>query len=509
MSRARRPGAALLCLALALGLALLLERAWSIAFNSLERNGRWAATKTEMERPLLGAQAFYTGSQALAGGVLNLGLWHGYQEVMLREPVDPVVFELDFRLDQGAYLVVLFDELPGQDRSGLRISNDSRFPSAFLTASAAGEFLANAATGLPSTAKRSWHHLRIVFRPPGVEATLDGEAPVRHDLAPRPRQRLGFRSGLRSVAIDNALVRLRDGSTLRESFDRPAGRLRRVLLFAGGAALLCLALLALLARAARPRQAMLALASLELALLLGGLLLQPVAAHRASLFPAPDPGLLARERALRRAEIARITAEIRSRHARRPAPGVRRVLFLGASQTWGVGARAAEEVWVRRLQELFDGDGGPRFECINGGVAGALAPQIAVAYARDWSRLRPWAVVVNLATNNPDPRKLEGALERIARTARERGARTVLLLEPNSIEEPGRRVRPKHAAVRRVAARHGLPVVDMQALMAERYDSGFQWWDFVHLTSFGQRQFAELLHAELLRLGFAAADPPA
>jgi hypothetical protein len=53
--------------------------------------------------------------------------------------------------------------------------------------------------------------------------------------------------------------------------------------------------------------------------------------------------------------------------------------------------------------------------------------------------------------------------------------------------------------MREVGAATGTPVVDMMALLAGERDTGFLWWDGVHLTSFGHRRFAELLHAELLR----------
>ncbi|MCH7667336.1 MAG: hypothetical protein IH936_15575 [Acidobacteria bacterium] len=37
--------------------------------------------------------------------------------------------------------------------------------------------------------------------------------------------------------------------------------------------------------------------------------------------------------------------------------------------------------------------------------------------------------------------------------------------------------------------------------LSRRADDGFQWWGWVHLTSFGHKVFAEHLVDELARLG--------
>jgi hypothetical protein len=42
--------------------------------------------------------------------------------------------------------------------------------------------------------------------------------------------------------------------------------------------------------------------------------------------------------------------------------------------------------------------------------------------------------------------------------------------------------------------------------LAERADDGFLWWDWVHLTSYGQELFAEFLVDELERLEVVQLD---
>jgi lysophospholipase L1-like esterase len=47
--------------------------------------------------------------------------------------------------------------------------------------------------------------------------------------------------------------------------------------------------------------------------------------------------------------------------------------------------------------------------------------------------------------------------------------------------------------MREVAARHAIPVVEVHDALAAERDSGFLWWDRVHLTSYGQERLARHL----------------
>ena len=48
-----------------------------------------------------------------------------------------------------------------------------------------------------------------------------------------------------------------------------------------------------------------------------------------------------------------------------------------------------------------------------------------------------------------------------------------------------------------MAADHEVPVIDLHGYLVERKDAGFIWWDFVHLTTFGQRLVADKLADDL------------
>ena len=97
----RHAGVLAVCVVLQSALGVVAARAWLAQHNTLLANGRWASTKTELERGLMGAYAFVTERNALAGGMLNLGAWHGYNEVRYSDELAaPRRVELDFYLQR-------------------------------------------------------------------------------------------------------------------------------------------------------------------------------------------------------------------------------------------------------------------------------------------------------------------------------------------------------------------------------------------------------------------------
>jgi lysophospholipase L1-like esterase len=181
-----------------------------------------------------------------------------------------------------------------------------------------------------------------------------------------------------------------------------------------------------------------------------------------------------------------------------------RLLVLGASQTWGAGAGTEEETWVRRLEATLNATKREweRIECVNGGVSGFLAGDVLEMLRKDLAGFGASAALVNLSSNDADTARFRRDLTALARELANRRVPTVFTLEPNSPEgRPSDSDRgdlaAKHAIVRSVAAAHAIPVVDLQAHLAERRDAGLVWWDFVHLTAFGQRLVADKLAGEL------------
>ena len=193
-----------------------------------------------------------------------------------------------------------------------------------------------------------------------------------------------------------------------------------------------------------------------------------------------------------------------------PPPGVRRILVLGTSQTWGSGAARPEDVWVRRLEAGLNASArlGERFEVIDAGLPGEVAKKLREHFEESWVAWQPELVLVNLGNNDRDAKVLARELERIALRAREAGSRVAFVPEANCVEGRSaaslRVLTANHAALREVAGRLGIPVVEVHGPLLAEADSGFLWWDRVHLTSYGQERLAQRLleaRAEWLERG--------
>ncbi|MBZ0253998.1 MAG: SGNH/GDSL hydrolase family protein, partial [Candidatus Methylomirabilis sp.] len=127
---------------------------------------------------------------------------------------------------------------------------------------------------------------------------------------------------------------------------------------------------------------------------------------------------------------------------------------------------------------------------------------------RDLRRLRPELMVLNLGQNDKRPAALARAVEGFLALNEADGVRTLLVLEPRSLENPRLRLPGNHEALRRVAAAHGLEALDLHAYFAREdvRDLGLLWWDPGHLSGYGQRLFAERIAPDLLRA--LEAGPP-
>jgi lysophospholipase L1-like esterase len=502
----------LVCLAVQAALALLLGAAVTASRSSLAHSGHWVATKSTLERGVMGAENFLHARQSVAGRRLNLGAWHAYQEVIYRAPLDPVEVRCRFVLDPRAHLSLVFNKTD-LGFSGIRVSLDPARPSMLFRASPQGEFLERTPLPIPAFAPKTEHRLAAQFEPGAVTVLFDGASLGRYPMTMAMPQQVGFRGGDRVVVVDDVVFRTRGTggtvapvATVYESFEPPsrAGVTAAAL---GGVLLLNAVVLAWRA-GRRPdgvRETLLAatVANGTLAVIAAGVLV--FARVTAARYPSADEALKAGESAWRLAEAADIRAAIR-RDVRVPAPaGTSRILFLGSSQTWGAGAARASDTMTSVLQRLLDAQApaGRRYEVVNGGICSVDSTFLLDLYMKEWIRLQPDLVVVNLSNNDRDRAAFAANLRRLAAANRAAGIDTLFVLEANSGEERKAaldEIRERHAAMRAAAAAEGVPVLDMHGHLLENQDRGFLFWDVVHMTSFGQRLAAERLLPDVLRL---------
>jgi lysophospholipase L1-like esterase len=474
--------------------------------NTLHNNGAWLSSKVELDKGVIGAVAYVLTRPALAMNVLNLGAWLGHQEVLFRQKVSPRRVEFDFRLEDDAYLVFVFNK-HANGYAGFRFSRNARFESISFSATVGGRFLDRQSLE-PGVLDDGWQHAVVEFGEKDVTLGVDGATAGRWEGTVAHEQQVGFRAGGIPACVDN--VEIDSGDLLgifRETFAGRHGWPKVLLAVALGLILLHGLLLAfVVARrggAIAPR--IIYLATLNASIFVGGGLYYLTDFFVLSQRYAPPSDF--RDYVNTIESPMEVRQRLRDTYPVSPVDGTVRMLFIGTSQTWGAGARTEDETFVRRIERaLNERAASPeRYECINAGISGTDSSDLLRYYREEWIDWDPRVVVINLATNDLRPNVLGRNLAEFLSLNRLRGIRTLLVMEANSPEQERKHLLLNHEAMRHVAAEHPTPIVSMHTYLAGRCDAGFLWWDFVHLTSAGHELVAERILPELVRL-MAEAD---
>ena len=199
-----------------LWIAFVVEATQFIQYsrNILLTNGQWVNSKLLMQMYVMGAQEFMKTRNALFRDQLHLGEWHGFNEVSLKERVEPAAIEYRFRLSPGAYLYFIFDRSPS-GHYGIRLSRNVKFPSMFYQADRLNKFVSRTALDLtPSGLSDGWHNLVLSFGSGQVTANLDGAALASMPVKSEGPQIIGLRGGSLPADLDSVRITGTDGHTI-------------------------------------------------------------------------------------------------------------------------------------------------------------------------------------------------------------------------------------------------------------------------------------------------------
>jgi lysophospholipase L1-like esterase len=215
-------------------------------------------------------------------------------------------------------------------------------------------------------------------------------------------------------------------------------------------------------------------------------------------YPVVGDDLLAKERRYI-AGVTQAVSESVADSCRNTGAGVPLILFLGSSQTEGVGVKRKGEEFVSRLQKMLAGNDSLSARCINGGISSQNSGGLLNRYLNDWIDCEPSLVVINLANNDVSPEEFRTGLRRFAEVNLMRGIATLFVTEALSVERFPEGRATQHV-MREVAREKHVPLVDMHSHLAACVNDGFLWWDHVHPTSFGHQLIAERLYAPIAKL---------
>lgn len=185
-------------------------------------------------------------------------------------------------------------------------------------------------------------------------------------------------------------------------------------------------------------------------------------------------------------------------------PGIVRIGYLGTSQTYGQGAERTMDRFATRLHRTMQTrySGRTEFESFTLAIPGSQSSELAKLYAERWVNLDLDVLVVNLTYNDSFVGKLVANLRKIVELNKSRGVATLLVVEPRApvyranVEFLAR----KDEAVRGLAKKLDVPLADLAKLMSRPAidDTGFLWWDSVHMSSAGNARAAAVLRKALI-----------
>jgi lysophospholipase L1-like esterase len=544
-----------------LWIAFVVEAAQFIQYsrNILLINGQWVNSKLLMQMYVMGSDQFMTTRNTLFRNRLHLGEWHGFNEVSLKERLEPAAIEYRFRLSPGAYLYFIFNR-SASGHDGIRLSRNAKFPSMFYQADRLNKFLSRTALDLaPSRLNDGWHNLVLSFGSGQVTASLDGAALASIPVKSEGPQIIGLRGGFWPADVDSVRITAKDGRTILDDSFSNRRHYRAVLATVAVISLLLIGLTTIpLLRRHSPNEFKLGvfrcLMGLSVAIMVLSLLfgfdyffwssrylykeylpgdVQPFAitvsieALRKKLFLYPkDVSAFPSDKELRQvitrwdggkpiifSDIARYTRE----HPMVPeflgdgqvrglppkADRTIRVAFLGTSQTYGSGAERISETFVARCYGLLaQALGDISVETYNFSISGSNSTELLSKYAESWRFAQPDLLLINLSTNDRKPDTLTANLRTLAHQTRAVGGRVVFLLEPNAAEVERRGLQERHSAIQRLGQDSRVPVWNLDKYLSSDpvYDSGMMWWDKVHLTSYGHGVVAEWLAPQMLAM---------
>ncbi|HEY8278122.1 MAG TPA: SGNH/GDSL hydrolase family protein [Bdellovibrionota bacterium] len=465
--------------------------AWSDRHNVLSAYPELYSTKMNLAYGVNGAVSFWVSRPALAENALNLAAWHGHQELNYRYVLDGFP-RLSMKVAAGgaSVLTLLAYPLDGGPATALRLSSDPLHPTAWLKMTGKRFFVEKKPFEF-SLPQGSW--VEVVLRQNGsmLEAVLDGKTVSSIPLPTGVAWLFSFtgNSAEGRLLVDDLSIEARNKS-YSQDFSGPFPRFLAAAFFLFALAFLFLA----------KEMAGVGVVFLLTFILGGGLhLLVRVDRGLAAAYPAMVntggfPSHIENKE--------RVMDRLRSI----PVNGKKKVLWLGGSQAWGAGASSGSRTAFSLVKEALPKELADRFELINGASSAArigdqLIPLELVAAKHGLA-----AVVLATGVNDMETDDFSGRLKMVAETVKKKGARLLLIPEPVE-RQAAAAMQPLQQGMIRFAQAEGIPYVDLQAEFDQAADSGFLWWDFVHLSDAGAEIAARAISPALFTLLRSAPAP--
>lgn len=458
--------------------------------NTLFFNDRWHSSKLDLERPAVGAVAFFATRNALAGNKLNLEAWHGYNEVVSKATFEPLQLNFEFALAEKSDLSVQFARTE-RGYKAVRVSALPEYGVSYLEVDSDG--LITVQKKIADTAiLLAENKIQINFVNKEIEVFLNQQKIGVVGNVESFSGQIGFRSQAEMAWVDSISLKLKNGSEFHESFSNKKFLnyffIVLIALFAVSAVFF---LIYKLNQKSFFTHQLIYLNIIFIVVLLitaDRLYFSKQYVRVGNKFDSFILGIN-KEQFLDTVENDDQVLQSVNEKLKAQPKSSRLIALLGSSQTWGSGARYKN----KSVGDFFDTAVKAKFKnagTINLGVPGARLHMMI----RNLSQVLDKGVtdVVLISGNNDSPNhRFEADLERLLVLTKKNNIKLYIVKEANYFKAPYPHLEKNHQTLQNFADKHKLKVFDLHAYMAEKSKSAYLWWDIVHMTSLGQKYMAD------------------
>lgn len=433
-----------------------------------------------------GAVSFMITPTPLAGGYLNLGSWHGHQEIFLRKSLNSPVIEFEFLMTENSHLLTYFSRQHGM-LEGVRISTDAEFKNAYFKLDSVGKFIIKKEFAVAGDSGSGWNDCRLEVNNGVMSILINNQNVAKFSVDCDIFNAFGFKgdSGSR-LFVDNFNLNSMDGSELfQDDFEVHTDWKFQVLIV-----LVVLVLGLTFFYSTNSNIYRTSAFNMALGIIIAIISFYYI--YYAQFLYHQNPFFTNWEAYPKHMETKQIIDEKLSRLKLNPKlPGVQRISLLGSSQTWGAGASVHSRTFASILERQLNlSSKDAHFEIINFGAAGLTVKELLSTFRKFGFDLKSDHVIINLASNDTDPNAFKLHLDTLISLAMQ-NAEVCLVLEPNEFDRKS--LLNNHEIMKNLALKYEIPVIDMHHIMRKHRDDGLLWWDHVHLSDFGQFLFAQEL----------------
>jgi len=493
-------------------IAIAATKTFLLTNNNLRNNNNWDVEKLNIEMGVMGAWNFFTQTQPLNKNHLNLGSWHGFQEITTKNALTYDYLEFDTLISKNGYLIGHFNNFENTKNS-VKISS-KKDDSFCLTISPTGEFLNKIALDNVIIKTDSWNHVSIRIDE-AVAIISINEKEYSCPLDKKSPSKVGFKNGYSDVLLDNIIISDENKIKFKEDFSNNKNLIlisSILFLIINIVQILIIELFFYVSK--NRKKSLFLLIVVDLSLLLSVLIIY---LYLLIFFTGNYPNLKSFINNLKSEEqewvdneLELISNEVMNNNSNIDSE---KIMFVGSSQTWGAGASKKEKSFPFVFEKVLNktitdasdsSDLGKnilgisseqKIKIVDTGVSGTTSSELYEEYKNQWIKLKPKIVFINLSSNDftydVHPDAFEENILNFIKLNKENDIKTILLIEASSIELETENT--FHNILRKIAQNEDINIIDINQYLAENDGRGVIWWDFIHPTDYGHQLIAKYI----------------